>query len=227
MPQTIELEDVVAAAFDEALHGIWTSMPGIIQSYDATTQTASVQLGVKNRHVGESGDQEVETITVLPSVPVVHLGGSGFRAVFPPTRGDTALVVFCSRSIAEWLRSGGVVDPGTDHHHDISDGVVFVGFRPRPNALSSSPADHPSIGKDGGATIEFHDSEIRVGGDVGAQPSFHGPDLITALQAVLSVIATAIGEIPGGATAGTTITTAVSDFVTAAPATLTTMAKLV
>jgi hypothetical protein len=227
MPQTIELADVVASAFDVALQGVWTALPGVVQSYNAGRQTANIQVGVKNVSVAEGGEDLVEAIAVLNAVPVLHVGGAGFRAVFPPAPGDTALVVFCSRSIARWLLQGGVVDPGTAHHHDLSDGVAIVGLRTRKTALTNAPADHASIGHDAGATIEFRQNEIRVGGDTGAQPSFHGPDLINALQTVLGIIGSQVGGLPGGTAAGTTIATAVTNFVTAANAALTTVAKFV
>jgi hypothetical protein len=229
MPQTIEFPDVVACAIDIALQGLWTAMPGIVESYDATQQTANIQIAVQSVSVGESGDTLAETIAVLNAVPVVHVGGAGFRAVFPPTRGDTALVVFCSRSIERWIDRGGVVDPFLTHHHDLSDGVAIVGLRTRQNPLSSSPSDHASIGHDHGATIEFREDEIRIGGDAGTQPTFKGPDLNSALQDMFQEITDAFKGLPEGIGAGaaTAVQLALAKFQVAADRALTTVAKVV
>jgi hypothetical protein len=229
MPQTIDLPDVVAAAIDTALQAVWTAMPAIVESYDPAAQTASVQIAVQNASIGEAGDRRSDAVAVLTSVPILHLGGSGFRAVFPPARGDTALVVFCSRSLESWLVRGGIADPFLTHHHDLSDGVAIVGLRTRQNPLASSPSDHASIGHDRGATIEFRQDEIRVGGDTGTQPTFKGPDLNSALQTMFQEIADSFKGLPEGigAEAATAVQLALAKFEVAANKALTTVAKVV
>lgn len=165
MPQTLVLEDVVASANDQALQNIWTAIPGIIQSYDPRLQRATIQISVKSTFIAEDGDNDVTEIAALSGVPVVHTGGGGFRIVVPPVRGDSVLLVFCARSIDQWLAKGGVVDPFFLHHHDLSDAIAILGLRDFAHPLKNSPSDHASIGYDTGATIEFRQGEIRAGGD--------------------------------------------------------------
>lgn len=166
-------------------------MPGQVESYDHDLQVADIQVTVKNGTTAENGDRRAETIAVLTSVPVLHAGGGGFRVVFPVKRGDTVLVVFASRSITRWLINGGVVDPKSDHHHDLSDAVAITGLRDLPHALTNSPATHASVGHDTGATIEFYPTEIRVGGDSGTQPTIMGTTYRAAENQMLDLMSLA------------------------------------
>jgi hypothetical protein len=199
MPQTFVLEDVVVSALDTALQGVWTAMPGRIETYDATLQRANIQLTVKSGSIGEDGERDVQTIAVINAVPVLHAGGGNYRLTMPVQRGDTVLVVFASRSIDAWLRSGGVVDPQTDHHHDISDAIAITGLRDFAHPLSGVSTDHASIGYGGGATIEFHPSEVRLGDDSASSA--------VVVQAALADFMTALTlAIPGAGTAAAALT---------------------
>lgn len=213
-------------ATENSLQDVWTAVPGTVESYDATKQRANVRLGVKTVTVGEDGDVDTDEVAVLNSVPVVHPGGGGFRAVFPVQRGDTVLVVFCSRAIDRWLTNGGVVDPQTSRHHDPSDAVAITGLRDFGHVLSNAPSDHMSIGADTGATIEIFQNEVRVGGSTGVQPTVKLSSFMTAFNTLIGAIATAVGSVPGGATAGSAITTALSTFDTSASTFTTAIAKV-
>lgn len=187
--QTIELSDVLTSAIDSVVRGVWTAMPGRVESYDSTTQSANIQLTVKSGFIGESGQRDTENIAVLNGVPVVFLGGGGFRTVYPVAVGDTALVVFASRSLGEWLQRGDVVDPLTDHHHNLGDGVAFIGLRDRRNALVNAPEGRMSVGADQGATIEVRSSEIRLGSDNASSAVVVQSALDTFMAALTNAIA--------------------------------------
>lgn len=227
MPQTLVLEDVVDSAFDVALRNVWTAMPAQVESYDPELQTADVQIAVQNGTFTESGDRRTETIAIVTSVPVIHAGGGGFRAIFPVKRGDTVFLVFASRALARWLANGGIVDPKSDHHHDISDAVAITGLRDFKHVLENVPTDHASVGYDGGASIEYYQNEIRVGGDVGTQPTLKATLFMTALDTLLQALVSAVNTIPGGNPAGSAIATAIGVFNSAAPGFTTIVAKVV
>lgn len=202
-------------------------MPGVVVSYDAASQTAQIQLGVKSNYISESGDRASESIAPLTDVPVIHLGGGGYRTVYPVAKGDTALVVFGSRSITDWLVQGRVVEPQADHRHDLSDGIAIVGLRTQKNLLKSVPTDRMSIGSDTGASIEITPNEVRVGGNTGLEPSLKGDAFVSALNTLLGHISTAIGSAgPGGAGAVTTLAPHLVTFANAAIAAKTTVARV-
>ncbi len=230
MPQTLVLEDVVASAMDVALQNVWTAMPATVVSYDSTLQRANVQIGVKIGNVREDGERAAVTVAVINAVPVLHAGGGGFREVYPIRKGDTVLVVFTTRSIDTWLAKGGLVDPHFDHHHDLSDAVAIAGLRDFAHPLVNAPTDRASIGYDTGATIEFHQNEIRIGSNIGTQPTLKATTFLSELNTLLAAIATEVGVSGTPATAaaaGTAITAAIGVFNTALPGAITTVAKVI
>jgi hypothetical protein len=228
MAQTIELPDVVSSAVDAALQGVWTAMPGRVEKYFPGAQSANVQLVVKARSVGESGDVQAEEIATLTAVPVLHVGGGGFRVVCPVATGDTCLVVFASRSIDKWTAQGGIVDPATEHHHDISDGVAIVGLRDYKHLLKNAPTDRLSLGHDAGATIEISQSKVRVGGNTGTEPPHKGHALNSALESMFRAVAKAFTSLPGniGVGAGADVAQAILQFVLDADTALATVTEV-
>lgn len=204
MAQTVELPDVLDSAIEASLRGVWTAMPGRVESYNSATQAASIQLTVRSGYVAENGERQSEAIAILNTVPVVHVGGGGYRTVYPVAKGDTALVVFTSRSMAQWLVQGDLVDPGTDQHHSLSDAVAIVGLRDHKHALAHVPTDRMSVGSDSGASIEITTSDVRVGGFTGTEPTikataYRGAEdtLLTAQDTFLTALATYIAAIKG------------------------------
>lgn len=229
MAQTVELPDVIASAVEASLSGVWTALPGRVERYNASNQTANIQVMVQSGSTGESGDRVVETVAVLNSVPVVHLGGGPYRQVFPVASGDTALVVFCSRSLSQWLVRGDIVDPATDQHHSMADGVALVGLRDFKHSLQSAPTDRMSIGNDSGPSIEISASEVRVGSNTGTQPTLLATTFLSDLGILLTAIATQVGLTGGTGSvgAGSAIGTAVATFTNAASTYISSIAKVV
>lgn len=230
MAQTIELPDVLTSAMDAVLQGVWTALPGRVESYDSVKQTVNIQATVKNGYISESGDRKTETLAVMNSVPVIFLGGGGFRTTYPIRVGDTALVVVMSRSISQWLAQGGVVDPRDDRKHTLGDSVALIGLRDYLHSLKNAPTDRMSIGADAGATIEIHQNEVRIGSNDGTQPTIMGNSFLTAFNTLIAAVATAVGSsgTPAGATAASAdITAALTIFDNQASGYLTTVAKVV
>ncbi|MBR2799808.1 MAG: hypothetical protein IKE04_02810 [Oscillospiraceae bacterium] len=117
--------------FGESLAaGIRTALPGIIRSYDKTTQTAVIQPAVM-----ETLDGTAQPLPLLQDVPVFFMGGASHAVTGKVSPGDECLVVFADTAIDAWQRSGGVQPAVTPRRHSLSDGFALVGFRSRPNAL--------------------------------------------------------------------------------------------
>lgn len=223
MGQTFVLEDVVASAMDVALQGVWTSLPGIVDSYDAAFSRANIRVAIKSQSIAEDGDSQVEEVAVLTAVPVMQPGGSGFRSYCPLQQGDTVMLMMSSRSMDQFLAKGGIVDPTFTHHHHISDAVAFSGLRDFAHPLKSAPKDHASIGYDEGASIEFRPSEIRLGGESATEPTFKANTYMTAFDILIAAISSAVGAVPGASTA---ITAAKSVFDTSVVAAFTSTVKV-
>ena len=96
----------------EILSSLHCALPGIVESFDAATQTAVIRTAVQG-------------MPLLRDVPV-------FMPVsFDVASGDLCLVVFADSDIDAWFESGQPEKPVSGRLHSLSDGFAFVGFRNR------------------------------------------------------------------------------------------------
>ena len=82
---------------------------------------------------------------VLKDVPVYFPGSKTTGITWPVNAGDECLVVFADACIDAWFQNGGVQNAITVRQHDYSDGFAFVGFRSKPNALTSFNTEEPEF----------------------------------------------------------------------------------
>jgi hypothetical protein len=120
------MTELLDAAMLAKLADLHTCFPGRIESYDYTTQRASVK-PLLNRRLK---DGRVETLPVLSNVPVWMPRSGGASITLPVTPGDTCFVACTERSIDEWLQRGGVQTPADPRKHSLFDAVAFVGLIP-------------------------------------------------------------------------------------------------
>jgi hypothetical protein len=113
----------IRAHIESSRNEIHTAMPGIIKSFDATTQTASVQPCIHRFFRGD-GFKELPR---LFDVPVVFPRGGGFVLTFPIAAGDECLLIFSERAIDNWHAKGGTQPPSEFRTHDLSDAFAQVG----------------------------------------------------------------------------------------------------
>lgn len=157
----------VRFAIDQALkHQVHTSIPGIVQSYDAATARArvrpAVDLLLRN---GASMPR-----AVLLDVPVLIYGGGGLFVHAPLAQGDTVQLLFSERDIAAFKQTLEAGPPPSDEIMPETGAVAFAGFLPSgavPQAgLSIQTADGVTrvTVEDGQVTI--HAASIVLQGDV-------------------------------------------------------------
>lgn len=97
---------------------------GTIVSFNATKQTASVQI---SELVNVGG--VAQAYPVLTDCPVYFPAGGGAYFYFPVAKGDTCLVAFHDTDLDKWFTTGNTTTPNTTRTHSLSDGMVFVGIR--------------------------------------------------------------------------------------------------
>lgn len=130
MDRNERINDTVNAlqqAQDGFQQRIWTALPGILDSWDATKMTASVQPAIKTQLRSPEGTWSDVTISLCVDCPVVFPGGGGYGMTFPLKNGDEGLLVFSSRCIDAWWQSGGVQTQAEYRMHDLSDGFFIPG----------------------------------------------------------------------------------------------------
>jgi hypothetical protein len=120
-------EQMLRLALQSWQSGLWTAIPGIIEEFDATTCSATVQPAIKGVIQGRDGFYSAAEMPLLLDVPVLFPRGGNCMLTFPIAKGDEVLVVFSSRCIDAWWVNGGTQIPLSPRKHDLSDGVAIPG----------------------------------------------------------------------------------------------------
>ena len=143
--------------------GLWTAMPGIIQSFSADQVTATVQLAIKGIVHAPDGSAQFVNMPLLVDVPVHFPRGGGCTLTFPVAKGDECLVVFAARCIDGWWQSGGVQAPMEPRIHDLSDGFAFVGFFSQATKIGGISTSSAQLRSNDGATfIDLNPASQKV-----------------------------------------------------------------
>ncbi len=145
--------------------GIRVALPGIVQEWDAATQTCKVQLAVREK-VSFAGQPREMDIPILVDVPVVMPRAGGYSLVFAPRTGDECLVVFADMCIDAWWQSGGVQSQADKRRHDLSDGFAILGCWSQPH-LPAIPESGCRLQNDEGtAGISIDGDTVDIFGSV-------------------------------------------------------------
>ncbi len=190
-------------ALDGLQTGIWTAMPGIIQSFSDGAVTATVQLAIKGIVHAPDGTAQFVNLPLLVDVPVHFPRGGGCTLTFPVANGDECLVVFAARCIDAWWQSGGVQPPIEPRVHDLSDGFAFVGFFSQATKISGISTVSTQLRSNDGATfIDLNPTSQKV--KIVAPGGF---DVVTPLATfsngvTITGLLTFIGGMVGSAVSG-------------------------
>lgn len=185
---------------------------GIIQSFNAATQRATVQLVDVLRKNTFQG-QQLFTPAALVEVPVVISYGSNGGLNFPIKTGLECSVYFNDRDLENWKKTGAVGAPKTYRMHDMADGVCYIGIKSNPKAIAGY--DNTTVGityldDDGVEQAKVKvDSKVEI---ANADQSLK--DLIANLISILQNLKTINGasEYPIDATTASNLTTLLTDF---------------
>lgn len=156
----------VKTGISSAIKELHTALPGIIVTFDATTQTAEVKCAIRRVFRTDADGEDVfeeKEIPVLINVPVQFPRGGGYSLTFPVAPGDECLIVFCERAIDNWREFGGVRSPAGKRFHSYSDATAFVGLSSKPNTVPDYDTDAVALKKDdGSAVIKVKAGEIEL-----------------------------------------------------------------
>lgn len=139
------------------------AIPGIIQSFDAAKQTATVQPAItENIKIGNR-DAQAMNLPILSDVPVQFPRAGGYSVTFPVKSGDECLLVFADMCIDGWWQSGGVQNQMERRRHDLSDAIAIIGITSVPNAVTDYSTDAFQARSDDGSTyIEIKTPNIKI-----------------------------------------------------------------
>jgi len=133
MQKDILLQNFIGFAnsiISNALARINKIQVGTIQSFDSSTQRASIQISAQ-RPVSQDILNNItwDTYTLLIEVPIIIIGGGSSHISFPIQAGDECIVLFNDTDITNWKLLGGSQQLDTYRSHDLSDGFALVGLR--------------------------------------------------------------------------------------------------
>ena len=143
------------------------AMPGIIQSFNATEQTVTVQCAIREK-VNIDGNLSWQDIPLLLDVPIIFPRAGNYILTMPIKTGDECLVVFGDSCMDAWWQSGGIQNQIDCRRHDLSDGYAIVGLYSQPRKLSNYSTSTAQLRNiTGDAYVELSGSDINiVGGNV-------------------------------------------------------------
>ncbi len=160
--------DSLSNAVDIAMRGtqgrIWTALPGIIQSFDATALTCSVQPAIQGTLANpKTGNADSVNLPLLVDCPVQFPSGGGVTLTMPIAAGDECLVIFASRCIDAWWQSGKISPPMVYRMHDLSDGFVIPGVWSQARKLTGVSTTKAQLRSTDGTThIELDPATSKV-----------------------------------------------------------------
>lgn len=113
--------DIIKNAINSSLNNVHTALPGVIISYDPSSNKATIQPALNKNYV-----TGVQSMPVLENVPIIFPS----FIKFPVVAGDYVLLIFCERSLDLWLSVGGQVTPTDPRKFDLSDAIAIPGLMP-------------------------------------------------------------------------------------------------
>ena len=156
---------------DKKIDLIHTTTIGVIQSFDAETQTAVVQPAIKRLVTTDKQETVVydyEDYNLLVNVPVVFNGGGGWFMTFPVAQGDECLLFSMERSIGKWKKNGGVQEQS--HYTrklSLKDAVALVGIQSKASSLPNFNASEPELrNREGDIKLSMTEEGLSVTGNL-------------------------------------------------------------
>ena len=137
------------------------AMPGVIESFDPDSVTASIRPAIKGYDGGKEDDGWIE-LPLLVDVPVIFPRGGGCTLTFPVKAGDECLVIFSDRCIDFWWQNGGIQEPVDPRMHDLSDAFAIVGPQSQAHKIGGISTSAAQLRTDDGAAFV----EVAAGHDI-------------------------------------------------------------
>ena len=140
------------------------AMPGIIQSFDATEQTVTVQCAIREK-INMDGNLSWQDIPLLLDVPIIFPRAGNYILTMPIQAGDECLVVFGDSCMDAWWQSGGVQNQIDCRRHDLSDGYAIVGLYSQPRRIANYSTNTAQLRNlSGSAYVELNGNTINIVG---------------------------------------------------------------
>lgn len=204
-PQTPTFPDAMENFRKDLGYRLYCHLPGEVVTFDRTRMTATVKVGLKRvipDYVAKTGSKNAAYPTLTDCPVFVLTGGAGSIGA-DPAPGDPCLIAVADRNIDAWFQNGGQQAPLSPRAHDLSDSLVFVGFRPLAKPLVTERAAGEAGVADASAAVVVMGGRISIRNQADTLKAII-QDLITQIEAVNAGLVSDIAIVPhAGAAAGT------------------------
>lgn len=180
--RSADSQETLLTALDALQTRIWTSGPGIIESFNPDKLTAEVQYAIQGQTQNkDTGAWSDVNIPLLVDCPVIFPGGGGFVLTFPVKKGDECLCIFAKNTIDAWWQNGDVQPMGSYRVHDLSDGFILVGPFSAPNVPANISTGSVQLRSTDGATVmSLSDGTLTFNGNLFVDGNVSAGNGITA-----------------------------------------------
>lgn len=138
-----------------------TAIPGIINAFDATTQTVSATPGIKAKYIDPTtGKVSYIAYPMITNIPLSIVRGAGISITQPITPGYPCTLIFSQRSIDNFVLEKNVANPVEGNNPmtsiircmDITDALCFPGIITTKDTIPNYATDAIEIRSDDGKT---------------------------------------------------------------------------
>lgn len=215
MPLSIELPDILQAFARAIASGLHVALPGVVESYNPLTQSATVKPSIRNPITDlDTGDLDSEEFPSIPNVPICFPRGGGFACYFPLAKGDHVVLIFSDLATGQWRQSGDVSEALDLRRHSLGYAFAIPGAFPIADVLlgPTNPLflDKMVIGVDNDptGTIRISSGSVECGGALPVPLALAAPTFVA-----INALAAALGAVMNAASPGTG-TTLISNIAT-------------
>lgn len=161
MYENITLAEVLETTFKTLTEDLHTCMPGVVETYDYKTETATIKPLLKKALLNDT----FEELPILVNVPIKFQRSTIAGLTFGLNRGDGVLIIFSERSLEKWKSIGTLTEPGDPRRFDLSDGIALPGLFSRAQTTLSKNNDDVSIHNNGQIITIKKNGNIELGAD--------------------------------------------------------------
>lgn len=158
-------EQLLETYTDTRLADLRVALPGLIENFDESQQTASVFPAIKQEIDQIDGTRIKRTLPLIENVPVIFPRSGEYAITFPLNKGDTGLLVFSDRCIDNFVIEGNIQTQEVRRMHALSDAMFIpglVGIRQALPAFNTSALEIRN--KSGNTVISLENGNINIEG---------------------------------------------------------------
>lgn len=171
----MSLDALVTTLAEVIRGGLHTVMPGEVVSYDAATQTATIQPVIRHARAIEGGGIEQYLPDPIPNVPVAFFRTARASVYVAPEPGDRGIILIAERSTDEFrAQARADTTPADLRRFSMADAMFLPG--------QVSPADPMGAAlRAANALVLAHDNQVKLGSGTAANAVSLAPLVNTVL----------------------------------------------